>query len=352
LGMRTHRLNDDMLSRHASHESASESSDSDESDSAASNAVEETLDDEENADMSDTASEPEDRSTNLNITGQDQDATDLLSDNSRSANLTTGKTHSKKSSLSSKRSRSSKKNDSLPSGPASKAAELSKSNLKALDRAQAEMDDSSPEESPESAEIESLRGRSGVPQNAPEVDAVQFDERSTRDLYADRGQQPPSRSSSPENFTFSPIPQVKVSNDDAGPSIMFADEPRPPRTRPTDVSDPGANHSRPRSIYQRNVDTSSLTGAASASGFPSSASIPLSFNDLPSRAQHLILNELITQQSEDTAVVFTTLPAPVEGTYRSESDSLRYISDLEVLCGGLPPTLMVHSNSMTVTTNL
>lgn len=80
--------------------------------------------------------------------------------------------------------------------------------------------------------------------------------------------------------------------------------------------------------------------------------MPLSFNDLPCRAQHFILNELITQHSEDTAVIFTTLPAPVEGTYKSESDSLAYVSDLEVLCGGLPPTLLVHSNSMTVTTNL
>ena len=60
----------------------------------------------------------------------------------------------------------------------------------------------------------------------------------------------------------------------------------------------------------------------------------------------------MTQHSEDTAVVFTTLPAPLEGTYKSESGSLAYVSDLEVLCGGLPPTLMVHSNSMTVTMNL
>jgi solute carrier family 12 (potassium/chloride transporters), member 9 len=137
---------------------------------------------------------------------------------------------------------------------------------------------------------------------------------------------------------------------------MFVDEPRPLRERPTDISNADETHhasrSRPRSIYQRNIDTSSAAGTASASGFPASAAIPLSFNDLPSRAQHLILNELITQQSEDTAVIFTTLPAPVEGTYKSESGSLRYLSDLEVLCGGLPPTMMVHSNSMTVTVNL
>jgi potassium/chloride transporter 9 len=60
----------------------------------------------------------------------------------------------------------------------------------------------------------------------------------------------------------------------------------------------------------------------------------------------------MTTHTEDTAVIFTTLPAPSEGTYKSEVDSLTYVSDLEVLCGGLPPTLMVHSNSMTVTMNL
>jgi potassium/chloride transporter 9 len=352
-GMRTHRLNDDMLSRHASHASASEASDSDETDSDGSNAVEEASDDEESIDLSETASEPEGRSTNLD---QDQNATDLVSDNPQSKILTTRKTHSKKSSLSSKKSRSSKTNESLAPGRASEAAELSKFNLQALDLAQTQVDAASLEPSPERTEDESPRGRSGVPHDAPEVDAVNFDERSPNRLYPNPDPRRPSRSSSPGNFTSSPVPRTKVANDDVGPSIMFLDEPRPPRERPTEIRKVDESHhasrSRPRSIYQRNIGTSSVAGSASASGFPSSASIPLSFNDLPSRAQHLILNELITQHSEDTAVVFTTLPAPVEGTYKSESASLGYVSDLEVLCGGLPPTLMVHSNSMTVTMNL
>ena len=75
-------------------------------------------------------------------------------------------------------------------------------------------------------------------------------------------------------------------------------------------------------------------------------------NDLPCRAQHLILNELMKRESKDAAVVFTTLPCPMEGTARSEADSVRYLSDLETLCHDLPPTLLVHSNSMTVTMNL
>jgi len=50
--------------------------------------------------------------------------------------------------------------------------------------------------------------------------------------------------------------------------------------------------------------------------------------------------------------MFTTLPSPVEGTSKSEEASISYLSDLEVLCQGCPPCLMVHSNSMTVTMSL
>jgi potassium/chloride transporter 9 len=49
----------------------------------------------------------------------------------------------------------------------------------------------------------------------------------------------------------------------------------------------------------------------------STQALSLSFNDLPSRAQHLILNELMRQNSSDTAVIFTTLPIPEENTCQS-----------------------------------
>lgn len=80
--------------------------------------------------------------------------------------------------------------------------------------------------------------------------------------------------------------------------------------------------------------------------------MPLSFNDLPSRAQHLILNELMIKHSSETAVLFTTLPSPSQGTAQDEEESESYLSNLEVLWDGLPPCLLVHSNSMTVTMNL
>ncbi|KAL2162715.1 hypothetical protein VTH06DRAFT_6551 [Thermothelomyces fergusii] len=81
----------------------------------------------------------------------------------------------------------------------------------------------------------------------------------------------------------------------------------------------------------------------------SAQDLALSFNDLPSRAQHLILNELMRQNSSDTAVMLTTLPIPQENTCQSEEESLEYLSNVEVLCNGLPPVLLVFSNHLTVT---
>lgn len=158
------------------------------------------------------------------------------------------------------------------------------------------------------------------------------------------------RSASGSRFSSFPIPETKINPvEEMGPSIMFSDS--PPSTSPD--RPPQETHRR-ESIYTRTSPSSTPTSSSKkpASGFPERASIPLSFNDLPCRAQHLILNELIAQQSQETAVIFTTLPSPIEGTYLDESASEAYVSDMDVLCQGLPPCLLVHSNSMTVTMNL
>ncbi|KAE8383031.1 amino acid permease-domain-containing protein [Aspergillus bertholletiae] len=154
------------------------------------------------------------------------------------------------------------------------------------------------------------------------------------------GVRPPiSRTASSNRFSSSPIPEAQVNTDEGvGPSIMFAPSSPPPRAS-----------NRRESIYTRR---SSSVGSGTASGYPRRASVPLSFNDLPSRAQHLILNELMAEHSSETAVIFTTLPSPMEGTAQGEAASEAYLSDLEVLWQGLPPCLLVHSNSMTVTMNL
>ena len=77
--------------------------------------------------------------------------------------------------------------------------------------------------------------------------------------------------------------------------------------------------------------------------------LELDFNNLPAKAQYLILNELIRSHSEDTAVVFTTLPAPPPGTHQDEEKSVEYVSGLELMCEDIPPVLLIHSNSLVVT---
>ncbi|KAL2268596.1 hypothetical protein VTJ83DRAFT_3442 [Remersonia thermophila] len=209
-----------------------------------------------------------------------------------------------------------------------------------------------------------------------------------------------SRNSSAPRFSSNLVPETTITNEDgAGPRIMFAEtEPRTDRPgvsrqssfargpggelildkRVSFAATPPDNRSPSRSRR------SSLSKGSDSGGGDSSVNIPellasyqlsgpgggeqpdntaggasyatqglsLSFNDLPSRAQHLILNELMRQNSASTAVMFTTLPIPRENTCQSEEASLAYLSDVEVLCNGLPPVLMVLSNHMTVTVSL
>ncbi|OAP62507.1 hypothetical protein AYL99_04712 [Fonsecaea erecta] len=298
---------DDMLSRHASHPSDSERSDSED-------------DDKEDGGEEET-SDGEDSDASLSEDGGVQ-----MHDSSGSLRfaLKTKSSSSKKSSrASSKKSSRKRKREE---------------DLRVERSISAEPDLQFDEETPPSGDEEVSRGR-----DPAASDPGALSPNSSVEIMVSSQR---SRTASP-NFTSDPVPMTRVASDEgAGPSIMFADHPHPRRQRLEDPI-PAAG----RSIYERTRENS-IAPQPAASGFPTAASIPLSFNDLPSRAQHLILNELISQNSDDTAVIFTTLPAPVEGTYRSETDSLGYISDLEVLAGGLPPTLLVHSNSMTVTTNL
>ncbi|MCJ1395572.1 hypothetical protein MMC18_008458 [Xylographa bjoerkii] len=152
----------------------------------------------------------------------------------------------------------------------------------------------------------------------------------------------PHRLPSTSRFSSSPMPPTRIASEDGpGPSIMFSDSPPSIHTR-----------TYPSIYHRHSSETKAVPSSTTQQTFPAPASLPLSFNDLPCLAQHLILNELLHAQSTNTAVLFTTLPSPVEGTGRSEEESLRYLRDLEVLCEGLPPVLLVHSNSMTVTMSL
>ncbi|CAN3477290.1 vacuolar cation-chloride cotransporter 1 [Diutina catenulata] len=130
-------------------------------------------------------------------------------------------------------------------------------------------------------------------------------------------------------------PQFLAQEDDdldAVPSLPSLDSPKKPPKRPT----------LPRTqsgITQRQLQEE-LKG--------------LTFSDLPAKGQHLILNQLMKKVSprKETEVIFSTLPAPIIGTHKSDHDSVDYTHNLAVWFEGLPPTLLFNSQTVTVTTNL
>ncbi|RCK57366.1 Vacuolar cation-chloride cotransporter 1 [Candida viswanathii] len=80
----------------------------------------------------------------------------------------------------------------------------------------------------------------------------------------------------------------------------------------------------------------------------------LSFNDIPAKGQHLVLNELMARNSpaDQTLVIFSTLPAPPNGTHLDDNDSFDYTNNLAIWLDGLPPVLLLNSQTVTVTTAL
>lgn len=180
-----------------------------------------------------------------------------------------------------------------------------------------------------------------------------------------RSERPPhSRQSSLGKFSSRPVPETKL-NLPTDPSaagartITFAESPMYQSSGPST-----RHHSRHGSQFSyfgdvvydipevKDAAYQAAAGRGEGGSPYSTQSVALSFNDLPSRAQHLILNELMRQNSKDTAVLLSTLPIPSEGTSNDEAATVQYLSDVEVLCDELPPTMMVLSNNMTVTVSL
>lgn len=315
LGMRTHRLHDDLVHNHAAHASASEDSTSSE-----------TSEDDE-ASVQDRAS-----------VGSADDLGGFESD----IGLRVPKTRA-----STKHLRRRSDGDSLKGAAPFDLARLrqaaptrSDSSVAPDVQASAIASDT---DLPDTIARPDDKGNQ-LPTTA--TDTSQASQNFSKDTQSGPPHRPrPVRQASAAKFTSDPTPATTVATTEEGPgpSIMFIDTGSTSKARPH------------QSIYNRQTSNDSRPGVsqnAAASGFPFQQSVPLSFNDLPCRAQHLILNELIQQHSQDTAVIFTTLPSPIEGTCKSEEDSISYLSDLEVLCQDLPPVLLVHSNSMTVTMNL
>lgn len=293
LGMRTHRLDDDVVNRHASHASASEDSSSNDEDS---DSTESDLYQNMISGKASPASEND-------IDDFEEEPDSGVIHNNQPTKLTRRRSHG----------------DSMKAPSANKPSNSKQDTLKVTN-------------------IKEDPGSLTQPGSKPHVGET------VRKLARPL----PSRAPSSAKFSSRPVPKTKIATEDGpGPSIMFSD------------ASPAQDSPRHPSIYFHSAPSLPATpaatvaaAAAAADGYPFPQSIPLSFNDLPCRAQHLILNELMQQHSADTAVLFTTLPSPVEGTCTREDDCVRYLSDLEVLCADLPPVLLVHSNSMTVTMNL
>ncbi|KAK7432499.1 hypothetical protein QQZ08_001064 [Neonectria magnoliae] len=175
-----------------------------------------------------------------------------------------------------------------------------------------------------------------------------------------------SRQSSLGKFSSRPTPKTRVAiGEEEGRTITFAEQPvYHPRS-----AGQSRHHSRqnsqainfgqgdfraqmPEMLERYTFDSTVEDGEEEVETPYSGQGVDLSFNELPSRAQHLILNELMRKHSKDTAVLLSTLPIPSEGTSLDEMATIRYLSDVEVLCNEMPPTLMVLSNNMTVTVSL
>ena len=315
LGMRTHRLHDDLVHNHAAHASASEESSS--------------------SDTSEDETSSQDR-------GSVASADDLLEGFESDTSL-----HVPRTRYPTKPSRSRSDGDVLNAVAPFDLAKLRQAASTRSDSSIApDVRVSAIASDPDLLDITARPEDKG--NNPPTVTTATSQASPTASKNTSTGpphRPRPVRQASAARFTSNPTPATTVATteDGPGPSIMFSENGSTSRPRPH------------QSIYNRQSPNDSRPGgpqSSAASGFPFQQAVPLSFNDLPCRAQHLILNELIRQHSQDTAVIFTTLPSPIEGTCKSEEDSISYLSDLEVLCQDLPPVLLVQSNSLTVTMNL
>ncbi|KAL1918127.1 uncharacterized protein VTP21DRAFT_3393 [Calcarisporiella thermophila] len=122
-------------------------------------------------------------------------------------------------------------------------------------------------------------------------------------------------------------------------SVTFASPPIPAHRERTRQFSP--------ELRERAARSRTLSGGDREN--PNALRTQFEFNELPARAQHLILNDIMRLHSDDTALILTTLPAPEPDTSQSEEASLEYVENLDILVKGLPTTLLIHGKSLTVT---
>ncbi|CAR29696.1 hypothetical protein ZYGR_0AD03800 [Zygosaccharomyces rouxii] len=139
-------------------------------------------------------------------------------------------------------------------------------------------------------------------------------------------------------FSSNKLPNTKVLEDQSGdkPTIV------PVMESTSSTNETGTSRQQGLSDLSRNYSGDSLVTSMQN----------LVFNDLPSRAQHLILNDMMSQISGNSDLIFSTLPIPPLGTHQDEEASLCYVEDLHTWLQGLPAAMLINSQTMTVTTAL
>ncbi|CCE65896.1 hypothetical protein TPHA_0N01150 [Tetrapisispora phaffii CBS 4417] len=138
-------------------------------------------------------------------------------------------------------------------------------------------------------------------------------------------------------FSSNALPRTKIIEEGSG-------------DKPTII--PVENDAKPvRSESPKQVELNNITSVIS-NGSLVRAMQKLTFNDLPCAAQYLILNDLMVQLSSNSDLIFSTLPLPALQTHKDHGESLQYVRDLDLWLEGLPPTMLINSQTMTVTTAL
>lgn len=140
-------------------------------------------------------------------------------------------------------------------------------------------------------------------------------------------------------FSSNKLPSTKVLEDESG-------------DKPTLIPVLEQNHAKDsQGKSQRNEVLPELSPCCSKESLVK-AMENIGFNDLPGKAQHLILNDVMTQLSGHSDLIFSTLPIPALGTHKDPDASLLYVEDLNIWLNDLPPTMLINSQTMTVTTAL
>lgn len=161
------------------------------------------------------------------------------------------------------------------------------------------------------------------------------------------------------NFSSVAMPKPQVFEDAVGdePSIMFIQDSerlQAPSLKRQNSRMSEQQQQQPQLLQRVNFKSPELIPVSSGMSNVSEASEEdaLSFNEISARCQHLILNDLFTKTSLNSGIIFTTLPTPFIGCHKSVKDSLEYIENLDLWCNGLPPVLLINSQTVTVTTAL